>query len=132
MEKVKKEIKTMKDIRELVDTFYGKVRRDPLLGPVFEERIGNSWEVHLEKMYRFWQTVLLQEHTYHGSPFTPHATMPIGADHFQRWLQLFQKTLKEGFEGEKAEEAMWRAEKMAQMFQLKIAYYQENHIHPIG
>ncbi|MDN3688726.1 group III truncated hemoglobin [Cyclobacterium jeungdonense] len=129
---VKKEIETIEEIRELVDTFYDKVRRDPLLGPVFEKRIGDSWDVHLAKMYRFWQTVLLQEHTYHGSPFTPHATMPIGEEHFQRWLVLFKKTLEENFRGQKAEEAQWRAEKMAEMFQLKIAYYQDNHIHPIG
>lgn len=129
---VKKEIETIEEIRELVDTFYEKVRRDPLLGPVFEKRIGDSWDVHLEKMYRFWQTVLLQEHTYHGSPFTPHATMPIGEEHFQQWLTLFQETLEENFRGEKAEEAQWRAEKMAEMFQLKIAYYQKNQIHPIG
>ncbi len=129
---VKKEIETIAEIRELVDTFYDNVRRDPLLGPVFEKRIGDSWDAHLGKMYRFWQTVLLQEHTYHGSPFSPHATMPIGKEHFQRWLQLFQETLKDNFTGEKADEAQWRAEKMAQMFQLKIAYYQENHIHPIG
>ncbi|WP_202928131.1 group III truncated hemoglobin [Cyclobacterium salsum] len=129
---VKKEIESIAEIRELVDTFYDNVRRDPLLGPVFEKRIGDSWDAHLGKMYRFWQTVLLQEHTYHGSPFSPHATMPIGEEHFQRWLQLFQETLKDNFTGEKADEALWRAEKMAQMFQLKIAYYQENHIHPIG
>ncbi|MEX0883517.1 MAG: group III truncated hemoglobin [Cyclobacteriaceae bacterium] len=127
-----KEIISIEEIRELVDTFYGKVRKDPVLAPVFEQRIGNKWKIHLDKMYKFWQTVLLQEHTYHGSPFSPHASMPIGEEHFERWLRLFQETLEENFTGDKAKEAQWRAQKMAEMFQLKIDYYQKNHIHPLG
>lgn len=132
MEAKKREIGTLEEIRELVDLFYGKVRNDDLLGPVFDKRIGDHWDVHLDKMYRFWQTVLLQEHRYQGSPFTPHASMPIGEAHFRRWLQLFEETLEENFTGEKAEEARWRAAKMAEMFQLKIAYYRDHSIHPIG
>ena len=130
--KKNKEILSLEEIRELVNNFYDKVRKDPLLAPVFEQRIGDNWELHLDKMYRFWQTVLLQEHTYNGSPFSPHASMPIGETHFKRWLELFQETLKENFKGDKAEEALWRAEKMAEMFQLKINYYRKNHIHPLG
>lgn len=85
-----------------------------------------------EKMYQFWQTVLLSEHTYYGSPFPPHANLPIDQNHFERWLMLFQETLRENFFGEKANEAMWRASKMAEMFQLKIAYYQNRNISPLG
>ena len=51
------------DIKILVDTFYDKARQDTLLGPIFEGVIEDRWPEHLEKMYRFWQTVLLGEHT---------------------------------------------------------------------
>lgn len=65
------DIKTLADVHQLVHTFYGLIREEPLLGPVFEERIQDNWPEHLEKMVRFWQTVLLEERTYFGSPF-PH------------------------------------------------------------
>jgi hemoglobin len=122
----RKDIDTLEDIRHLVDTFYGKVREDPRIGPVFNERIGNRWPEHLEKMYRFWQTVLLGEHTYFGSPFPPHAQLPIDETHFERWLELFSATLRELFAGPKADEAIWRAGKMAVMFQYKINHFKDN------
>jgi hemoglobin len=69
---------------------------------------------------------LLGEHTYYGSPFPPHARLPVEKEHFERWLSLFSETLKELFTGEIAEEAMWRANKMAEMFQFKIHHYRQN------
>ncbi|HKL03402.1 MAG TPA: group III truncated hemoglobin, partial [Cryomorphaceae bacterium] len=82
--KSKREILTIKEIENLVDSFYAKVREDSSLGPIFKNQIGDNWDQHLDKMYRFWQTVLLNEHTYSGSPFAPHARLPIGKDHFDR------------------------------------------------
>lgn len=119
------DILTIDDIRLLVDSFYGKVKMDNLLGPVFEQKIQNRWPEHLEKMYRFWQTILLDEHTYHGSPFAPHAKLFIHKEHFERWLMLFINTIDENFTGSKAIEARWRAEKMAYMFQLKMEMIRE-------
>ena len=121
----KKEILTIEDIKLLVDDFYGKVRNDEMLSPIFNERIQDRWPVHLEKMYTFWQTVLLGEHTYYGSPFPPHANLPVNGEHFQRWLELFNSTVDELFSGEKATEAKWRTNKMAEMFQLKINHYRQ-------
>tara|TARA_B100000965_G_C19591878_1_gene758331 strand:- start:1842 stop:2225 length:384 start_codon:yes stop_codon:yes gene_type:complete len=125
------EIATITEIKMLVDTFYDKVRRDDLLAEIFEEKIGDRWGEHLEKMYRFWQTVLLAEHTYYGSPFSPHSSLPVDQSHFERWIALFYKTVDELFEGEKAEEAKWRAKKMAEMFLFKIEYYQSRNSKPL-
>lgn len=121
-----KDIQTLEDCKTLVDNFYGKVRKDPLIGPIFEEVIRDKWPVHLEKMYRFWQTVLLEDHTYFGSPFPPHANLPVEWHHFERWLALFNQTIDEHFTGKIAEEARWRANKMAEMFNFKIQYYKNN------
>lgn len=128
---MKKDITSIDDIRFLVDSFYGKIRKDELLAAIFNNKIEDRWPQHLEKMYRFWQTVLLSEQTYHGSPFAPHAKMPIVEKHFNRWKKLFFETVDENFVGEKAEEAKWRAEKMAEMFQIKIQYYQNNQAKPL-
>ena len=123
MTQEKKDISDIEDIKLLVDTFYGKVREDQLIGPIFNDRIQDRWPEHLSKMYTFWQTVLLGPHTYYGSPFPPHAQLPVGQIHFERWLELFSTTLNELFYGEVAKEAIWRANKMAVMFQYKINHY---------
>jgi len=123
---ISRHISSFDDIKCLVDSFYEKVRTDSLLRGIFQEVIQEQWPEHLQKMYRFWQTVLLNEHSYTGSPFAPHARLPIGKKHFSRWLQLFTETVDEHFIGDKAEEAKWRAQKMAQMFYRKIQYFQ-NH-----
>ena len=131
MKNEKEDLDSIEKIKKLVDLFYEKVREDTLIGPIFEQKIKGNWEKHLEKMYLFWQTVLLKEHTYYGSPFPPHAKLPIDKTHFERWLLLFQETLRENFFGDKATEALWRADKMAEMFQLKIAYYKDKNISPL-
>lgn len=125
------EIISLAEIKLLVDTFYGKVRQDELIGPIFDEVIGDRWPVHLQKMYSFWQTVLLGEHTYGGAPFPPHLKLPIGQTHFDRWIGIFNATVDELFHGKIAEEAKWRAEKMAQMFTHKLSYYRQRNVHPL-
>lgn len=122
----KKDICNLTDIQLLVDSFYSRVREDALLADIFNERIQDKWPQHLEKMYRFWQTVLLEEHTYHGSPFIPHAKLPVKLEHFQRWVNLFNDTVDELFSGENATRAKWQGERMADMFHYKIEYYKHN------
>lgn len=118
----------LEDVKLLVNTFYGKVREDKTLAHIFNERIQDRWPEHLEKMYRFWQTVLLGEHTYFGAPFPPHADLPVQNLHFGKWLELFHQTVNELFVGQTAEEAKWRGNRMAEMFQLKIEY-RRKHAH---
>ena len=129
--KNKRDIQSFEDIQQLVNAFYDKIRKDQLLGPIFNGIIQDNWPVHLEKMHRFWQTVLLKEPTYTGSPFAPHAKMPIGKEHFNHWLAHFTETVHENFDGPKAAEAVWRANKMAQMFQTKLHYHQNEQTKPI-
>ncbi len=121
---MKGDITDIDDIKTLVNTFYDYVRHDEVLAPIFNEKIGDNWPKHLDKMYRFWQTVLLHVQAYSGSPFMPHAQLPIDKTHFGRWLHLFEKTIKENFEGKVADDALYKASNMAAMFQFKIAHYQ--------
>ena len=121
------DILTLTDIKKLVDTFYNKVRNDKLLAPVFNERIQDRWQEHLQKMYSFWQTLLLEDKTYTGKPFPPHAHLSVDHSHFQKWLEIFIETIDMLFRGEKAEEAKWRAKKIAELFESKIDYY-KNHM----
>lgn len=128
---MKKEILTIEDIKQLVDTFYAKVREDELLKDIFNNVISDRWPEHLEKLYKFWQTILLGEQTYFGSPFMPHANLPVERKHFERWLKLFYENIDAQFTGSKAQEAKWRADKMAEMFYSKIEYYRNNSQSPL-
>lgn len=121
-----KKIINLEDIKLLVDTFYGRVQNDEMLGHKFNDAIGDRWEEHLEKMYRFWQTILLEEHTYSGSPFPPHMKLDITKEHFDQWLAIFTTTVHDLFEGELAQEAIWRGERMAATFHYKIEYHKNS------
>jgi hemoglobin len=127
----KKDIRSIADIQLLVNNFYAAIRSNEALGPIFNERISDRWPEHLEKMYRFWQTVLLEDHTYFGSPFPPHAQLPVDQQHFDTWLQLWHQTVDLYFRGTKADEAKWRGDKMAAMFLSKITYYRNNSARPL-
>jgi hemoglobin len=105
------DITTLEDIKLLVDSFYSKVQKDELIGPIFNGKIGDRWPEHLEKMYRFWQTILLEVHTYSGSPFPPHKQLPVAKEHFDRWMEIFTSTTDELFAGKTAEEAKLRGQK---------------------
>lgn len=125
------DIKHLDDVKIMVDHFYTKVRMDDLLKDIFNNTIQNRWPEHLEKMYRFWQTVLLDEHSYAGSPFLPHAKLPVHLPHFERWLKLFDETVDEHFEGPNADKAKWQGKRMADMFHSKIDFYRNNPNSPL-
>lgn len=131
MPQEKKDIQNIDDIKLFVDTFYEQIQKDDILGHIFNDKIQDRWPEHLNKMYRFWQTVLLDEHTYYGSPFVPHAYLPVDRVHFERWVQIFEKTINTHFEGSKAEKAKWQGQRMAEMFQVKIQYIRDNDVIPL-
>ena len=84
---------TEEAIRDLVHTFYARVRSDPTLGPVFEARLADRWAGHLERMCAFWSSVLLGTRRFQGDPMGAHLGLPgIEAAHFDRWMELFRVT----------------------------------------
>lgn len=97
----------MQVIRAVVDDFYGRVREDPMLGPVFAAHI-SDWGPHLNKMYGFWSTVLLGDRQYTGNPLVKHqALSELSAEHFKNWLNLFAETL--GDHCSETDKAAWEA-----------------------
>ncbi|WP_136659266.1 group III truncated hemoglobin [Nitratireductor sp. XY-223] len=110
-------------IERLVRRFYDRVRTDPLLGPVFADRI-TDWEPHLQQMFAFWSSVALLTGRYHGRPMQKHAPLPVSADHFDRWLALFEATAREVCTPAAAEHFVERARNIAQSLEMGIAQYQ--------
>ena len=81
-------------VSTLVDTFYTRVRQDPLIGPVFEAAIGDDWDAHLAKLKDFWSAIALGTRRYNGRPMPAHLRLPgLTPAHFRRWLALFRETL---------------------------------------
>ena len=107
-------------IERLVRAFYGRIRRDPLLAPVFAERI-DDWEPHLQRMCAFWSSVALLTGRYHGRPTEKHEPLPVDARHFDRWLALFELTARDLCPPAAAEHFLERARNIAQSLELAIA-----------
>jgi len=83
-------------IRRIVFTFYGRVRENPELGPVFERAIGDEWDEHLEKMCDFWSSITLRSGRYKGSPAVAHMRhKTIRPEHFDTWLGIWVRTVSE-------------------------------------
>lgn len=82
------------DISSLVERFYAKVRADPEIGPVFNEKVQN-WDAHLALLKDFWSTVLLSSGRYRGNPLLAHFPLPIEERNFACWLRLFSETAHE-------------------------------------
>ena len=117
-EEVKNEnvdIFTEKDVAMLVNAFYEKVRQDELLAGVFNPIIKDNWDFHLKRMVDFWSTILLYTKKYKDDPMPKHLPLAIGKEHFDRWLQLFNETIDELFEGKIAENARKRASSIARI-----------------
>lgn len=107
-------------IGKLVHEFYARVRRDELIGPIFEERIVD-WDLHLQRLCRFWSSVILMSGTFSGSPMQKHMALPIDAGHFDRWLQLFRQTAREVCNPKSAEIFIGRAELIARSLEMGVA-----------
>ncbi len=102
-------------ISELVETFYSRAQKDDRLGPLFNDRLDGKWPVHMDKMKKFWSSVLLKSGKYKGKPIPAHMVLTeIKSDDFRLWLELFRKTSREILGDEAATPAIRAAERIAQ------------------
>jgi hemoglobin len=121
---MKKDIEKRADIELLVNTFYGKVRVNSVIGPIFNDVVQVDWDHHLPRMYAFWSSLLIGEHSFSGNPMQKHVEISRMASmtetEFSEWLILFNHTVDELFLGEKAHEAKIRAANIARLMMHKI------------
>ncbi len=121
----KTDISTRDDVHQLVRTFYGRVRKDDLLGPIFNSVI-SDWEEHFEHLTDFWESNLFFRKKYAGDPMKKHIEVDrahggsINEMHFGVWLNLWFQTVDELFEGERATIAKNRARNMGTYIHLAI------------
>ena len=107
----------------LVNSFYNHVKRDKLIGPIFNDVADIDWHTHLPKMYDFWETVLLGKASYTGNTLKVHLDLnhqfKLMGSHFDHWLILFNTTIDEFFEGPNAQQAKNKAESIATVIKIK-------------
>jgi len=119
------ELKDRASVSLLVRSFYAKVRKDDLLGPIFNGQI-DDWEKHLEHLTDFWESNLFFKKTYSGDPIGKHIGVdkkmehPMDAKHFGVWLNLWYETIDGLFVGELAQIAKNRARNMGTFIHLKV------------
>lgn len=106
-------------LRDLVHSFYDKVRCDSILGPIFAARIAD-WGPHLERMVAFWSSVALMTCRYHGRPVPAHTPFPVDGAHFDRWLALFRETAHEVCTPAGAAHVIERAERIARSLHIAV------------
>jgi len=112
-------VPTRDNIAQLVATFYGQIRRDPLLGPVFAQALDGRWDSHLPKMVDFWSSLVLGEKAYQGNLKATHQALSgITPGHFERWLALFLDTVDQLYQPAAAAQFMEPALRIAHSLQL--------------
>jgi hemoglobin len=121
---IKRQLDNREAIEQLVNSFYTSVKRDDLLGPIFNNAQNFSWDVHIPIMYDFWETLLLDNPKYRSNAIAKHIELnrrtPLSDDHFRRWKQLFYDTLDNNFDGPNVEKAHKKVEAIAGLMQHKI------------
>jgi hemoglobin len=121
---MKHDIENRKDVEKLVNSFYDKVKQDPVIGFIFNDVAKVNWDKHLPVLYDFWENIIFLTGKYSGNPMSAHLNLnsrvPLTKAHFQRWLELFTQTIDELFEGKKAELAKEKAISIATIMETKI------------
>ncbi|HRD10788.1 MAG TPA: group III truncated hemoglobin [Mycobacterium sp.] len=112
------------DVEELLRRFYGRVFVDDVLAEPFIELRAKGLESHLAVMCDFWETVLFRAGLYHGSALVVHRRLhdrhPLSANHFVRWLQLWNAAIDEKYHGPVAERAAIQAARIAKAMHRRL------------
>jgi hemoglobin len=110
-------------IRDVVDTFYDRVRQDPELGPVFNRAVEN-WDAHLDRITAFWSSAMLRTGRYDGGLMGAHFKHrgEIAPEMFCRWLALWAETTSELLPEAAADAMRMRAQMIADSLKQALFY----------
>lgn len=110
-------------LARLVETFYGRVRQDDLVGPLFNDAVGD-WPAHLAKLADFWSSVMLTSGRYKGNPVVKHLKhlARITPEMFDRWLAIWRETTAELLPPAAAAQLQDKAGRIAESLQLALRF----------
>ena len=117
---MKQDIRDRADIDLLMRAFYSKVMADDVIGYIFTEVAKLDLDRHIPVIGDFWETLLFRTGDYgrHGrNPLMVHDELndktPLLPEHFERWLEIFEESVDELFDGEAAGFIKMRAKQIA-------------------
>ena len=117
------DISTSEDIKWMMDEFYVKLLADDMMRPIFEDFAKIDMTEHMPILYKFWESILFQTHAYNGNAMKVHLDLhdifPLEKVHFDCWLEHFNATIDERFEGPLAHKAKTRALSISTVIQMK-------------
>jgi len=112
---------TEDDLETLIPAFYARVRRDPLIGPIFEAAVEN-WDDHLHKLIAFWSSVMLGSGRYRGNPMMAHMQQRpnMTPAMFDRWLALWAEETRAQLPEPKAAALQQKAHRIGESLKLGL------------
>lgn len=120
------DIRNRSDIELLITRFYERIKTDPVIGHYFTEVVKVNFEKHLPIMFDFWENILFYSGNYSGNPMAVHKHLhslhPFTKGDFDHWLNVFQDTAHELFDGPNTDLILQRAQSIALTMQLKILH----------
>jgi hemoglobin len=115
-----KDIETRADIDRLMVKFYKRAIADDVIGYIFTDVARLNLKNHLPVIGDFWETLLFGTGDYQKherSPLQVHARLSekslLQFEHFNRWREIFARTVDEMFAGTRADFAKMRADAIA-------------------
>lgn len=110
------------DLARLVALFYGRVRKDPEIGPIFDDAV-EDWPAHLAKLTDFWHAVMLTSGRYKGNPMVAHMRQKrIRPEHFDRWLALWNVATAEVMSPQAAAALQAKAARIGESLKLALFF----------
>lgn len=109
------------ELEKLIPAFYARVRRDPLIGPVFNDTVAD-WDHHLEVLTAFWSSIMRTSGRYKGNPMAVHAKHigRIEPEMFDRWLALWAEVTNEMLPPDHARAMQGKAARIAESLKLGL------------
>jgi len=110
----------------LVNNFYDRLLKDPLLAPLFLETAEINIQQHLPRIIDYWCKMLFQDTGYKRHTMAIHRQVHRQSNftqqHFDTWLHYFEQSVDDTFSGPYAEQAKNTAGKVINNMKNQFLY----------
>jgi hemoglobin len=126
----KQDIQNQDDLLQLVTLFYEKLFADNRIAYIFTDVVKVKLEEHLPILVTFWSQGILGTGGYTNNLTQMHLDVntlsPLTPELFTIWLEHFNRTVDELFQGDKAEQIKTQALSISTIMQIKISQENKN------
>ena len=124
LRKTMRDIQTREDLHLLMSEFYMKLLADSKISFIFTEVAKIDLDPHLLDLVDFWEQILFDTGSYKKNVLHIHMDLnqkiKLSEEHFAIWLNYFNTTIDENFEGQTAENMKTRALSIATVMKIKL------------